>query len=410
MEGKNMKKALYIAFMIGGMAIWVGPSYSANKEPVKIGCLSIFSGKIASLGAEVKAGVMVALKEKPTVLGRPIEIIYEDVETRTDLAVRKAEKVAFKDDVVAILDGGGSAQVIAIAGTLPRLKVPMVSTLAMTTKLYNVHENFYRGGQLADDQVTNGLLRVLEKDPDLKNRKWYILVLDNAYGHDSAKSFLTDAQPNNIQIVNTQYDVAPTETVDWGTYISKIKASGATGLFTALWSAQTAVLHQQAYDFGIMKSVKHVGAGMPLESGVEACGPPCSGIISAINYSWDIDTPASKKFGLAYWEINKMIPSHKGATAYTAAMLLFNAIEKAGSTDKEKIAAALANTSFDGPYGTVRMGKDHSVRHDVICIETKEASANPYGAKMVFKVLMTVPANEVGPPEPAALTPGKMAP
>jgi branched-chain amino acid transport system substrate-binding protein len=407
-----MKKILVIMFcfcLVG--LLWVAPQYAAGEEPVKIALLSILSGKMASLGDDIKAGVMLAAEEKKTILGRPIELIYEDVETKTDLGVRKAEKVVFKDKVAAILGCGASSVTLAVSGNLPRLKVPQVSTASMSTKLYNVNKYYFRAGQLANNQTVVGFINGMKNDPSLRGRKWYVICVDQAYGHTGAEEFIKIAKKNNIEIVNPKYDAAPIETVDWSAYINKIKLSGATGLYSVLFSSQSPVLHKQAYEFGLTKTVKHLAEGMPIEAGLEACGEPCTGMISAINYSWDIDAPASKQFAEAFWKLNKLIPSQKGCSAYTAAMLLFNAIEKAGSTDANKIIAALETARLDdGPFGPVWMGKDHSARQDIILVEAREAPQNPYGAKMYLKVLMTIPAKEVGPPEPAAFTPGKYAP
>jgi ABC-type branched-subunit amino acid transport system substrate-binding protein len=81
-------------------------------------------------------------------------------------------------------------------------------------------------------------------------------------------------------------------------------------------------------------------------------------------------------------------------------MNLFKAIEKAGSTDAQAIAAALKGISYDGPYGTVRISaKDNCMRNDAVLTETMAAPENPYGARVYMKVLETFKAEDLGPPE-----------
>jgi len=81
-------------------------------------------------------------------------------------------------------------------------------------------------------------------------------------------------------------------------------------------------------------------------------------------------------------------------------MVLFNAIEKAGSTDPDKIANALRGATFDGPYGLVRVSpKDNCMRTPAVLTETVPAPPNPYGAKIMKKVLVHLRAEQLGPPE-----------
>jgi branched-chain amino acid transport system substrate-binding protein len=149
-----------------------------------------------------------------------------------------------------------------------------------------------------------------------------------------------------------------------------------------------------------MKKIKVVAGGSPSEADLEAGGEAEIGIVTACAWTWDINTPASQKFAKAYWEEFKAVPPSQGAQAYVGAMILFNGIEKAGSTDPEKIIQALKGASYDGPYGKVRISpKDNSMRTPALLTETKKAPTNPYGAKIIKKVLVTLKPEEVGPPE-----------
>ena len=100
------------------------------------------------------------------------------------------------------------------------------------------------------------------------------------------------------------------------------------------------------------------------------------------------------------WKRFNTIPSDAACHSYVGAMNLFNGIEKAGSTDPQKIAAALKGISFNGPYGEVRISaKDNCMRNSAVLTETTLAPGNPYGAKIYMKVLHTFSAEELGPPE-----------
>ena len=78
--------------------------------------------------------------------------------------------------------------------------------------------------------------------------------------------------------------------------------------------------------------------------------PPVTGIDSPANKKFV--AAMSKKFGADLKTPNDLsVPEYEGVYAYKAA------VEKAGSTDSQKVLAALSEVSVEGPRGTIRMDK-----------------------------------------------------
>jgi len=369
-------------------------------DTVKIGVLVPLSGVAAQGGLEMKMGIEMAAAEKKTLLGKPIELIVEDTQVKPPVAISKAEKLVFKDGCISLIGVFSSGVGLAIAKNIDKLKVPFLTTHVMTTEFYGLHKWVFRCGQLANDQTAVGNVKAILETPDLKKRNYYVLAHDYAWGHDAAERFIKLAKENGIKIANENYDKAPLDTKDWSSYISKIKASGADGVYIALITTVIPVFAKQAYDFGIQKTAKIVTAAAPGPMELEAGGEACYGIFGVSDWSWDVNTPKSDAWEKAFWEKYKVIPSDAACHSYVGAMNLFNAIEKAKSTDVDKISDALRGISFDGPYGVVRISaKDNCARNDAVLTETMAAPPNPYGAKVYMKVLKTYKAEELGPPE-----------
>jgi branched-chain amino acid transport system substrate-binding protein len=258
----------------------------------------------------------------------------------------------------------------------------------------------FRSGQLANDQTAVGNIKGILATPDLKKRTYYVLVHDYAWGHDAGQRFIDLAKKNGIKVANENFDKAPIATKDWSSYISKIKASGADGIYIALITNVIPVFAKQCYDFGIQKYARIVSGAAPGPVELEAGGEACVGIFGASDWCWDVNNPISDKWEGDFWKRFNTIPSDAACHSYVGAMNLFNGIEKAGSTDPQKIAAALKGISFNGPYGEVRISaKDNCMRNSAVLTETTLAPGNPYGAKIYMKVLRTFSAEELGPPE-----------
>jgi len=397
-----MKKMVLVSvvLMICGLLLPIGYAGAQEKKPIKIGVPVTLSGMAAQVGVDNRNGIVLAAQHKKTILGRPIELLIEDEEGKPEVGVRKAEKLVFKDGCVALLGVVFSGVGLAIAGEAEKLKVPFLTTNVMTPKFYGIHRLVFRCGQLADDQTALGNVMGILADPDLKKRTYYVLADDYAWGHSCAEAFIDLAQKKGVKIYNPKYDNAPMTVTDWSPFVSKVAASGAEGVYSCMRSAVVPRFVKQAYEFGLMKKVKVVAGGSPSEAELEAGGEASTGIVTACGWSWDIDTPASRRFAKAYWEEFKAIPPSQGCQAYVGAMVLFNAIEKAGSTDPDKIAQALRGATFDGPYGLVRISpKDNCMRTTGVLTETRLAPPNPYGAKIMKRVLVHLKPEQLGPPE-----------
>ena len=395
-----MKRFFLVGSILLLTMLLAAPNQILAQGPVKIGVLVPLSGIAAQGGAEMRDGIEMAAKEKKTLLGRPIELIVEDTRLKPDVAVSKAEKLVFKDGVVSLIGVFSSGVGLAIAKNIDKLNVPFLTTHVMTTEFYGMHPLVFRSGQLANDQTAIGNIKGILATPELKNRKYYVLVHDYAWGHDAGNRFVELAKKNGIAVVNPSYDKAPVSTTDWSTYISKIKASGADGIYIALITTVIPVFTKQAADFGVLKTAKLVSGAAPGVTELEAAGENGVGIYGASCYTWDINTPAAKDWNKKYWETYKTIPSDAAVHSYVGAMNLFKGIEKAGSTDPKKIADGIRGISFDGPYGVVRISaKDNCARNDAFWTETLPAPKNPYGAKLYMKLLKTFKAEELGPPE-----------
>ncbi len=354
-------------------------------ESVNIGIITPLTGIVAQGGKEIQLGIEMAAEEKGTLLGRPIKLFTEDTQINPAMAVSKAEKLVYDDNVVALLGAFSSGVGLAIAENIEKLNVPFVTTHVMTTRFYNIHDLCFRSGQLANDQTSRANVMGILSSPELKDKSYYVLVHDYAWGHDVAERFIKLAKANDINVVNEKFDKAPTSTRDWSAYITKIMASGADAVYIGFITDVIPAFVKQAREAGMSQSI--VSGALPGPQALQACGEACIGLVAAGDWVWDVDSPISKEWSKRFHEKYDLIPSAAAAHSYVGAMNLFTAIERAGSTDPELIAESLKGVSFEGPYGHVRISPlDNCMRNDAFLVEAKKAPENPYGAEIYMQV------------------------
>ncbi|MDB5795471.1 MAG: extracellular ligand-binding receptor [Noviherbaspirillum sp.] len=103
------------------------PRGAASGEPYKIGGLLASTGRLASMGNDQKEGMMVAQKvinAAGGINGRPIQVIFEDMEGDPAKAISLAKKLVGDDKVIGITGLNTEAGAAAIREYMDRSEVP----------------------------------------------------------------------------------------------------------------------------------------------------------------------------------------------------------------------------------------------------------------------------------------------
>lgn len=98
-------------------------------ESIKIGAVLPFSGGVELYGRQAKLGLDLAAKQinaRGGILGRPLEVIYEDDRTDPEAADKATRKLIETDGVLAVVGPITSRNLDAMAPTVERLKTPLL--------------------------------------------------------------------------------------------------------------------------------------------------------------------------------------------------------------------------------------------------------------------------------------------
>ena len=128
---KAAKRTCRIGLMAiaAGLLAYGGTSFAA--EPIKIGATIAMSppGSV-SQGTQVRDGLDVAAKminDAGGIMGRPIELIYEDTQGIPEKARSAAEKLITKDHVVALTGEHQSSNVLAEMEVVHHYHIPFIN-------------------------------------------------------------------------------------------------------------------------------------------------------------------------------------------------------------------------------------------------------------------------------------------
>jgi branched-chain amino acid transport system substrate-binding protein len=367
--------------LIAAAAFSLSASVSAfATEPVKIGVVTPLSGTYAPIGQQVRWGLELATKEVNAaggIMGRQIELSFEDGEANPSVAVQKAEKqftVGKVDFLTGTVNSGATLAVGQLAERSGKLIATTVSFADSITGK-SCSPNVFRVNARAGQQST-ALAAWLKKEKP--NPKVFFLGPDYEMGRSTVAAFkhaITELGGKDVGEVFAQLG-----NKDYTPYFGQIRAARPDVLYTSVAGNDTTRLLTQMENFGLLNNLLVVGAsGTVTSQNIGAIGSAAEGFATGVGYSTQIDTPENKKFVAAFHAAYGKDPDLYGADSYGVIYFYKAAVEKAKSTETDAVRKAMEGLKWMTPQGekTMRAG-DHQAIQPMYVVRVTDGKFNIY--------------------------------
>lgn len=327
--------------------------------PVKIGLAVPLSGVYASLGEDMTQGFELYLDQNDGELGgREIDLVSADEGESPQTGVPAVTKLVTQDQVSAVVGIVNSATALGVKDTFVQSEVPLIIANAGANDItadaspYIWRTSFVNGavgaslGEAVANKVGDGSV--------------YLITSDYAAGQEMVGGFAEAFEAAGGKVAGEAYTPFGT-TSDWQPYLSKIRNSGASAVFSFYAGAEAVNFVKQYAAFGLAGDLPLYGTGFLTEGGVlEAQGDAALGTQTSLHYSDSIDSARNQEFVEAYQAAYDELPTVYAVQAYDAAAVLDAAIEGAEAVDGAGIATALADVGeIDSPRGAWSFDENH---------------------------------------------------
>ena len=367
-----------------------GSAYAV--DPIKVGVVTPLSGTYAPIGKQVRWGAELAVKEINAaggVKGRMFELLFEDEEANPPVAVRKSEKLLQQDKVDLLTGTVNSGSTLAVGQLAERNDRILITTVSYAPTITGAQcsPNVFRVNANAFMQ-SNALTAWLTKN--VSGKRYFFIGPDYEMGRSTIGAFQDDIKRLGGSDVGATFP--PLGAKDFTQYVGQIRAARPDVIMTATAGNDTVRLLTQLKEYGILsdKLTLAGAAGAVTQENIGAMGGAGDGFLSSAGYSTDIDTPANKTFVAAFKKEFQSEPDLFGADTYGLFYLFKQAIEKAGTTQTDKLRAAMENMTWETPQGTKKIRKeDHQAIVNMLIVKVVGSS---------FKTVGKVPGEEaIGP-------------
>ncbi len=333
-----------------GLALSMLATVSAKaQDTIKVGILHSLSGTMAISETTLKDVMLMLIDEqnkKGGLLGKKLEAVVVDPASNWPLFAEKARELISKDKVSVVF---GCWTSVSRKSVLPVFK-ELNSVLFYPVQFEGEEgeRNVFYTGAAPNQQAIPAVDYLMSADGGSVKR-WVLEGTDYVYPRTTNKVLEAYLKQKGVKDEDIMINYTPFGFSDWQTEVSKIKAFGSAGKKTAVVSTvngdANVPFYKELGNQGIKATdipVVAFSVGEEELAGLDA--KPLVGHLAAWNYFESIKTPANATFIKEWHEFTKN-PKRTTNDPMEAHYIGFNmwvkAVEKAGTTDPDKVIAAL---------------------------------------------------------------------
>ena len=331
------------------------------EDTIKIGILHSLSGTMAISETTLKDVMLMLIDEQNKqggVLGKKLEAVVVDPASNWPLFAEKARELIGKDQVAAVF---GCWTSVSRKSVLPVFKeLDSVLFYPVQYEGEESERNVFYTGAAPNQQAIPAVDYLMDQGI----KRWVLEGTDYVYPRTTNKILEAYLKSKGVADADISINYTPFGFSDWQTRVAAIKKFGSEGKKTAVVSTingdANVPFYKELGNQGLKATdipVVAFSVGEEELAGIDT--KPLVGHLAAWNYFQSIDTPENKAF-IEKWKVYPKNPKRVTNDPMEAHVIGFamwvKAVEKAGTTDPDKVIDAMIGVSvpnLTGGYSTM---------------------------------------------------------
>ena len=382
-----MKKHLIAGTMLAALS--AGSAWA--QAPLRIGVMEGFSGVYGDLTiGEVEAIQMAIDDFGGKVLGRPIEVLSADHQTKPDVGAAIARKWYDVDDVKMITGIGTSSVALAVRKIAQEKGKIDINTGAASVDLTGPSCSATGAHWVYDTyalaHVTGSALVKAGGD------SWYFLTADYAFGHALERDVTAVVNANGGKVLGGIKH--PLSTQDFSSFLLQAQASKAKIIGLANAGADTINSIKQAGEFGIVKGGQKLAGLLVFATDVQSLTlPVAQGLVLTEAFYWDLNDE-TRAWTARYRKRKDKLPSMLTVGVYSSTLHYLKAVQAAGTDEPKAVMAKMRELPVnDVMTKNGKLREDGRLVRDMYLFQVK-SPAESKGKDDIYKLIATVPGDQ----------------
>jgi len=385
MQRRNFVKATAVTVALAAAGFLSAPVLAA--DTIKVGILHSLSGTMAISETALKETALMTIAEinaKGGVLGKQLEPVVVDPASNWPLFAEKARQLLTQDKVAVTFGCWTSVSRKSVNPVFKELNGLLFYPVQYEGE--ELEKNVFYTGAAPNQQAIPAVEYLMSKDGGSAKR-FVLLGTDYVYPRTTNKILRAFLKSKGVAEADIMEDYTPFGHSDYQTIIAKIKKFASEGKKTAVISTingdSNVPFYKELGNAGLKATdvpVVAFSVGEEELRGVDT--KPLQGHLAAWNYFQSIKNPTNDAFIKMYkdWAVKQKLPNAATVVTndpmeatYVGIHMWAQAVEKAKSTDTDKVIAAMGGQKFKAPSGfEIKMDeKNHHLHKPVFIGEIK---------------------------------------
>jgi len=286
------------------------------------------------------------------VLGKKVEIVSRDDNGVPGDAVRAAEELLTREKVALLMGTFASNVGLAVADLAKRRQVLFIAAEPLSDKLVWDSGNKYTFRLRASTYMQTAML--VPDAVKAGKKRWAIVYPNYEYGQAATTAFKQQMQAQQGAGVEFVEQAVPLGKIEPGAVVQALLDARPDAIFSSLFGPDLARFVREGQLRGLFKDrpVFNLLGGEPEYLDPLKDEAPVGWFVTG--YPWyAIDTPEHQRFRDAYQKKFNDYPRLGSVVGYSAVKTAAAALQRAGSTDTDKLVGAMQNLRVDTPFGAV---------------------------------------------------------
>lgn len=367
---------------------------TAEGGTIKIGVLASLTGALESYGKQTQRGFDLGIEYATggtmEVNGKKIEIVYEDTETKPEVAVQKATKLLEDDQVDFLVGSSSSGDTLAVLPLAEEYEKIMVVEPAVADSITGseFNEYIFRTGRNSSQDAYAAAAAIAGKGVKIAT-----FAPDYSFGWDGVNAFKTAAEKLGAEIVLEEY--ADPAATDFTSNLQKVIDAKPDYLFV-VWAGANSPWNQIA-DLKIQEKGIKISTGAPDIIALQFMNP----LVGMEGFSMYYHTLPQNDVN--QWLVDEHqkrfneVPDLFTPGGMSAAIAIVEALKQSdGDADANKLIDVMEGMSFETPKGTMTFREeDHQALQSMYSIRLEQQDGVDYPVPVLIRELSP---EETAPP------------
>jgi branched-chain amino acid transport system substrate-binding protein len=329
------------------------------QEEIRVGAFAPISGISADVGAQIKAGIEVAVERAQsglTVGGKPhrVRVIWYDTEGKGDVGLNVVTRALTVDRVHAGVGFLSSDVFIRVMDEFQKASTPVIACCAASLKIGDKIAQNKMGYVFQLSPTANDIARSLAAAVAATVRPQKIALLNE--NTDAGRDFSRivrewfAANAKGVEVVADEF--VERGVTDLTPQLSKMKRTGAQAIVGEIYGASGPVLFTQWNELRVPAVIAHMGATVAAQDFLDRHAKLMEGAV--INNRWwpAKHSDLSEPMMAAYRKKTGVDATNFAVQGHDAALVLLEAIIRAGGLEADRVRAKLEEGTFVSAWGT----------------------------------------------------------